>query len=61
MFAAIIVLGSVAVGAGLAAGWLLRRHARRPQRLQAGVPVMLSSWSGRHESTVAVHLRRGQR
>ncbi|GJJ04531.1 hypothetical protein RugamoR64_50690 [Duganella rhizosphaerae] len=60
MFAAIVVLGGIAAGAGLAASWLLRRHRRRPQR-QAGVPVMLSSWSGRHESTVAVHLRRGQR
>ncbi len=61
MFAAIIVLGGIAAGAGLAASWLLHRHRSRPQRRQPGVPVMLSSWSGRHESTVAVHLRRGQR
>jgi len=61
MYAAIIVLGGMAVGAGIAAGWLFHHHFRRPQLHQAGVPVMLSSWSGRHESTVAVHLRRGQR
>ncbi|MQA41542.1 hypothetical protein [Rugamonas aquatica] len=61
MFAAIIVLvGTAAVG-GLAASWLFRHYFRRPQRRQTGVPVMLGSWSDGHESTVAVHLRRGQR
>lgn len=61
MFAAIMVLGGIAAGAGLAASCLLRHYRRRPQRGQGGVPVMLSSWSGRQESTVAVHLRRAQR
>ena len=58
MLAAILVLIGVA---GLAAHWLYRNFLRRTDRLQEGMPVMLSGWADGRESTVAVHLRRRAR
>jgi hypothetical protein len=58
MFAAILILVGIA---GVAGHWLYRNYLSRPQRLQTGSPVMLSSWDDGQESMVAVHLRRRSR